>query len=615
MIRTASDPESFGLAQLEGEGIARRPFWMDSDGMPAACWLHFKADGPYRGSVLLCPPLGYEYSHGHRTVLHLADELAKRGFLAMRLDYPGTGDSAGDESLPDAVARWLDSIRQASRALENLTDAPPSIVGIRLGATLAARASRDVPHLGLVAWAPVVIGRRFVREIKALDRIGAAELEEPDGLFEAGGFPYSTQTLDALKLIDLGLETPQVDSALIVEPDDRHGSSKPLTDRLAELKIPATTIVQTDYADMMAEPQFTIVPSGIVRSITDWLERLHGAAVHEVPASDLDELTSMRTHVVPPTPGGGEETGAVIETLVAIPSAGGGLYGVLAQPLAHEPATRPIVLLPNSGSVHHTGPHRLYVDLARRLATEGFPSLRLDLRNLGDSRLGNHQEENHPYPSTALRDVSEAVGWLTGVRGFRTCTLAGLCSGAHTAFQAGYELSESPISHVVSINPLTFEFKPGISLDTPESIRTFRDARYYGSAIRDPQSWQRLLRGVSDISHILGFVRRRFAMKGADALFGVRQALGLVRTTRLEENLASIASLGRTMGFVFSTSDPGYEILMRNGGRTARRLETEEYVKIYKVENADHTFSRRAARAQAIEAVISEIGRGHPRAG
>ena len=46
-------------------------------------------------AVVLPPALGYAHSIGHRMLRVLAEALVARGCTAVRIDYPGTGASAG----------------------------------------------------------------------------------------------------------------------------------------------------------------------------------------------------------------------------------------------------------------------------------------------------------------------------------------------------------------------------------------------------------------------------------------------------------------------------------------------------------------------------------------
>ncbi len=161
------------------------------------------------------------------------------------------------------------------------------------------------------------------------------------------------------------------------------------------------------------------------------------------------------------------ENETVSETFATIPSENGTqLMGVLCESEDLRADMRTAVILPNSGSVHHVGPNRLHVELARELARSGIASFRFDLRNLGDSRIGQSRDENQPYPATATADVRFVLEWLCKERGFESCIVTGLCSGAHTAYHAGFEIEDSRISAIVSINPLTFR-RTWHVLDTP----------------------------------------------------------------------------------------------------------------------------------------------------
>ena len=54
-------------------------------------------------------------------------------------------------------------------------------------------------------------------------------------------------------------------------------------------------------------------------------------------------------------------------------------------PRRRAEAGQPWVVLLNAGIIHRIGPNRLYVQLARRLASRGHAVLRFDLAGIGDS--------------------------------------------------------------------------------------------------------------------------------------------------------------------------------------------------------------------------------------
>jgi alpha/beta superfamily hydrolase len=150
--------------------VVRRAFYLATQGQPLFVWLHQLAEtSQSRHGVVICAPLGHEQIHAHRSLRHLADALAEAGLSVLRLDYDGTGDSAGIDENPGRPEAWLASIRAARAWMQDQRGITHvSLVGLRLGASLAIQASAEQPVENLVLWAPVVQGRAYVRELKAL---------------------------------------------------------------------------------------------------------------------------------------------------------------------------------------------------------------------------------------------------------------------------------------------------------------------------------------------------------------------------------------------------------------------------------------------------------------
>ena len=94
------------------------------------------------------------------------------------------------------------------------------------------------------------------------------------------------------------------------------------------------------------------------------------------------------------------------------------------------------IILLNAGLVHHVGPNRLYVNLARKLAAKGFVVFRFDYSGIGDSR---SREDNLPYSESRLDETREALDFLNETRGSKRFVLMGICSGAIDAFTSSRE--------------------------------------------------------------------------------------------------------------------------------------------------------------------------------
>ena len=113
------------------------------------------------------------------------------------------------------------------------------------------------------------------------------------------------------------------------------------------------------------------------------------------------------------------------------------LIGVLSEPDRALPSPapprstpRPVVILLNAGVLHRVGPHRLHVNLARRLAARGITSLRLDLSGIGDSP---SVPGARSFRESAVADTKAAMDQLAVELGAERFVLFGLCSGADNA--------------------------------------------------------------------------------------------------------------------------------------------------------------------------------------
>jgi uncharacterized protein len=156
-------------------------------------------------AVLICHSWGVEYMRSYRALYLLAQQLADRGFETLRFDYSGTGDSA-DAADGITLDQWIEDIRCAARELRELSGADRiCLVGLRLGALLALRATTEGLRADTVAlWDAPESGRQWINELQELDRLHYARknrylparlrLEALPG--ELLGIPWP-QTLDA----------------------------------------------------------------------------------------------------------------------------------------------------------------------------------------------------------------------------------------------------------------------------------------------------------------------------------------------------------------------------------------------------------------------------------
>lgn len=170
---------------------------------------HHVPDGKAKPTaVLCCHPAPQEYMRTYRAVKNLADGLARTGMHVMRFDWSGTGDSAG--RVQDVrLDTWQQDLAVAAEELLDLSGARRlAIVGLRLGASIAALACtkpRPVVADTLVLWDPVVRGISWLESAQIahqwhLDQHRVALSPDPGSLL---GYPLSMALRDDLNNLDL----------------------------------------------------------------------------------------------------------------------------------------------------------------------------------------------------------------------------------------------------------------------------------------------------------------------------------------------------------------------------------------------------------------------------
>jgi len=595
------------------------PGWFGPAGRPALGWVHRPAPGGNAAAlagtgVLLCGPLGPEAMGTHRTLRALATCLAQAGLPTMRFDYDGTGDAAGDELDPARLDAWLRTVRDAMAAgRARLGVSRWILVGVRLGAALAAQVATGREDVeGLVAIAPVLSGRAFVRELRVFAMAGAARsAPDPRALHEVGGCAFDEATWASIAAIDVAaLQGPPPPRVLVLEPRPTPGLDGWAT-RIAQAG--ARLEVQSfEGADaMMRDPHETEVPQAMLASVAVWAAGLAAEAARQERAGQAARPDPSRA---PPVDGPdaaslvGPDGVVHLERVVRI-GRDRALVGVVAEPAEGAGgARRAGVVILNAGAAHRVGPSRSTVMLARRLAALGHPVLRLDLPGLGDSPARPGEPDNVVYAPHVLEAVAVAVDWMRAHPRAEGCRLVGLCSGAYNAFKAA--VAGLPVDGIVAINPLTF-FWHGDEGDGPDAEhRMIADAVRLRSAAAKPGAWRRVVSGEVPVADILSIVARRAGGSLVRARRSLARSVGRPIGDDLEAELSAVARRGVPMHFVFASDEPGLALLRFGGGATMRRLSARGALTIDDVPDADHTFTRRAARERLVSVVAARLGSG-----
>jgi dienelactone hydrolase len=602
--------------------IATQPIYFESGRETLFGWLHLPPEHSRldRG-IVICKPFGYEAICAHGSIRAFADACAASGATVLRFDYTGTGDSSGGDSEADELAQWCDDIRAAMQALRRTCRINHiGLLGMRLGALLAALVAADDPDIDdIIAVAPIVNGRRYLRELRAFQATSSSEAQSPPehllaatpslqatpllAAIEVTGFRLSKATVDRLAITDLlGVGKLSVSNALILDRSDLP-SAKSWADALLECGTDARYRALPGLAEMIATPHAAQIPQEMIDAVVEYLARY--AQDNEPPAQSAAAATHERAasmHLNSP------DGSRLIERALFVDE-GCTLFAIATQ-LDHPAASnhslrRHGVVMLNGGATSHIGPNRMYVELARRWAARGYVVLRLDLAGLGDSATRPGQIGNEVYPADALDDVSAAINFLRREFAVQHVTLTGLCAGAYHAFRSA--VSGSHVNTVLLVNPLTFYWKQGSTLSDLQVAEVVRNPGIYAERVLSLKSWHKLLSGRVNLWRVFMVFVHRALMAASSGVRDWSRRFNIRLPRDLGWELQSLASRGVRMVFLFARGDVGEDLLRVQGGSAVRSLG--DRCRVHVIDGADHIFSQGAARRELLQLLTSELPR------
>ena len=580
------------------------PFYFGDPKRPLAGWLHRPPDTmDCRVAVVLCGPFGHEALCTYRMLRTLACRLALAGIAVLRFDYEATGNSAGATHELDHPWAWRSNTLAALHLMKCLLPGVPcAIAGVRLGALLALDAAVHHPGLaGVLLIGPPTSGKQFLRELNALHR--ATEVmasSPPDAIPQALGYPLPPSLTSFINTLELNsaVSTGAEQLLLIDRAERPMGAS--LLDRLTGRANAVDVRVCPGMADLLVDAHLAALPDVILDASVEFLSRLaRSGAARRLPSAIPPELSLGATAIMPVD----GPSGSVSETLTFI-DADHQLFGIVTKPRAGAPRRDQQLMLVSSGSNPGYGPNRLYLNLARRLASAGMSVLRLDISGIGDSLPHGGAPDNVVYPANAAADLKAAADFLLASDP-APVTAGGVCSGGYHAMLASKV--GVPLSGMLIINPLRFAPVTSAPLEERQTM-TIAEVQRYGRSARTSKAWVKLLTGQVNVRRIVGvFLERSVARIRQLA----REALRHTRWHVADDfgwELERLAERGIDSLFVFSARDPGAALLAEFAGSAARSLEREGRLRIIEIPDADHTFTLVHQQIRLIDSLVNKLG-------
>jgi pimeloyl-ACP methyl ester carboxylesterase len=478
---------------------------------PVLAFLHLPPESARRTTaVLLCAPFGWADTCAHRGLRAWAIALAQAGYPALRFDLPSSGDSGGGPRSPRRLEAWTGAVSKSAAWLREQAGADRAVaVGIGLGGALACCAvAEGAPIDDLVLWAVHERVGALLREMRAYSRLaggGSADFAEGfEGLgrgeLELAGFFMTAETADALAKLELGqLEVPRAAGRrVLLLGRDRLGVDDRLREHFERSGAAVSVQDSADYGELMAEPQEARPPRQTIATTLRWLEEGHsrpgagrasscrGRVVEELEAMTFEQNGSLLRETPLALDGGAfailsERAGGERSAGVGGGGVGGGGVGGAGAERSgsefREAESAPVwALWVNGGAVRHIGPHRAWVEIARRWASRGVPTVRVDLPGIGESEGAEPDQlsDRSLYAERRTEQLLEIIDQLSQLELPDRVVVGGLCSGAYWALHAA--LADSRVAGTMLINLYAFRWSEQLTAErsTHASLRGLR---------------------------------------------------------------------------------------------------------------------------------------------
>jgi uncharacterized protein len=264
------------------------------------------------------------------------------------------------------------------------------------------------------------------------------------------------------------------------------------------------------------------------------------------------------------------------ERFVRIPADQETLLAVVTEPTVSALGAA-VVLLSGRSGVTSVGRSRLFVGLARWLASLGYHVVRFDYRGVGEST-GVEQPWELAAPLSYIEDAEAVVTWLQD-EGFTDIRFMGTCGGSRLALHMGPTTQAA--TGVAMFSPIVRNYHKGEreeTLPTSELVRrAFR--RQTLTAMRDRYARRRYLRVA---------VRRLRRLYARDPRSGPKEFEWV--SGKVIDDLEHLVDRGVPVLLFFGSDDDALEDWRRaQAGRLGRILErSDDLIRLEVVQGSYH---------------------------
>ncbi len=258
--------------------------------------------------------------------------------------------------------------------------------------------------------------------------------------------------------------------------------------------------------------------------------------------------------------------GAVCERPWIADGGAGALSGIVCEPAGGVQPGMVWTVFLNAGGMRRAGPNRLWTLAARALAAAGRPSLRFDVRDVGDSdgRSDPWPDLESMYAPSSIDDAVRAVDWVEDQRPGRI-EVTGLCSGAFLGAQVS---ARRQIHRAVLFNSL--------ALVWDDEARASSLTDQVRGSLLNARRWRRLLTGKIDVVALTRAMARKARLR-VHARLSRDPAPDPVAAL-----LTEVRARGTDLQLVSSAGDPSVAYLQRH-------FPADAHPPLTLIAGADHT--------------------------